>query len=616
MVTVSEFNWRDIGVTIGDAQLLTQVLGSIRTGEIIALMGPSGSGKTTLLNVLAQRGVPPKAKLSGRVYTDNFDVTSTNIKKFSSYVEQEDSLIGSLTVKETVDFSAKMLDVAHNNKELRQQRNDRVNEILLMLGLTNQANTRVGTPLQKGISGGQKRRLLVASQMITHPLVLFLDEPTSGLDSTAAHSVIQTIKNAAKQFNMMVIVSIHQPLTATFNLFDKVLFMSRGSTIYNGPVSQLVPYFDEIGCPIPDHYNPLELILDLINTDFSDASSDVDSIACAEKVEDLKAAWRRKDHLLEKQPTEQSQTSSEESYPVGLDDTPCSRSIVQCIKFHLVQTWYLIQRLWIKSRRDILAYYVRIVMYLGLAILMGTVWVRLGHDQKYIQPFINAIFYLGAFMSFMSVAYIPAYLEDYQSYKKEHLNGLYSPFAFVVSNFVIGLPFIFIISVLFSIVTYFLCNFRLSASGFFYYVMWLFLDLIAAELMTVLVLTVFPIFVVALALTAFANGLWMACGGFLMPENVLNVFYSKWLMYINYQKYVFQGMMFNQFPALNVFNCDANCHCMYTSPLQDQCKILGDAVLQAVGYYKEQKGQWAGILIAIIFVYRFLTFLVLYFRKK
>ncbi|GMF08980.1 unnamed protein product [[Candida] boidinii] len=173
----------------------------------------------------------------------------------------------------------------------------------------------------------------------------------------------------------------------------------------------------------------------------------------------------------------------------------------------------LISRSLVKASRDILTYYVRLVMYLGLAILMGSVWLRLGTEQKNIQPFINAILFSGAFMSFMSVAYIPSYLEDYSSYKKERLNGLYGPFAFCLSNFLVGLPFLFLISALFSVVTFFMVNFHQSAVGFWYYLFWLFLDLVAAESMTTLIASIFPNFVISLAVTAFANGLWMAVGG-------------------------------------------------------------------------------------------------------
>lgn len=165
-------------------------------------------------------------------------------------------------------------------------------------------------------------------------------------------------------------------------------------------------------------------------------------------------------------------------------------------------------------------------MYSGLAIMMGTVWLRLPYTQASIQPFINALFFSGAFMSFMAVAYVPSVIEDLHKFKKEHGNGLYGPLPFVVSNFLIGMPWLLLITLIFSVITYWLCNFRHGADGFFLWVLWLFLDLLAAESLVVLLSAIFPIFVVALAATAFANGLWMSVGGFLVPMGTLNVFWK------------------------------------------------------------------------------------------
>ncbi|KAI7597964.1 putative ABC transporter, partial [Hortaea werneckii] len=176
----------------------------------------------------------------------------------------------------------------------------------------------------------------------------------------------------------------------------------------------------------------------------------------------------------------------------------------------------LTHRFFIKSYRDIIAYGIRIAMYMGLAVMMGTVWLRLSPTQGNIQSFINAIFFGGAFMSFMAVAYIPAFLEDRALFMKERANGLYGPTAFLIANFITGIPYLFAIACLFSIVAYWLSNFRPTADAFFTWIMWLFLDLIAAESLVVLVSSLIPIFVVALAGTAFANGLWMCTGGFLV----------------------------------------------------------------------------------------------------
>lgn len=269
--------------------------------------------------------------------------------------------------------------------------------------------------------------------------------------------------------------------------------------------------------------------------------------------------------------------------------------------------------------------------------MMGTVWLRLGLTQDNIQPFINAIFFSGAFMSFMAVAYIPAYLEDYESYKKERANGLYGPTAFLLSNFLIGIPFIcepplplflvmrenqsnlttktsVFIALLFSVVTVFLVNFRHDPSSFFRYVMWLFLDLLAAESLVVLISSIIPVFVASLAITAFANGLWMSVGGFLVSPKVLNDFWYYTFYWIDYQRYVFQGMMFNEFEG-RTYACGDGCQCMYPSDLMQQCKINGKGVLKALGYKERNLGLWIGVLLAVTFVMRAGAWVVLVLRK-
>lgn len=566
--------------------LLDNVSGSVRSGSLMALMGPSGSGKTTLLSVLANRHLGlGKFNISGTSSYGGKEITPSRLRQLSRFVEQEDHLIGSLTTKETVVFSAKMATTMTNVPEI-------ADETLKIFGLSNQANTKVGTPLQKGLSGGQKRRLSVASQVVTKPEILFLDEPTSGLDSKASYEVVQTLKRFAQLENVAVIASIHQPSTQTFDLFDSVTFMSEGKVVYCGNRKDVEPYFERAKYPIPMYYNPAEYILDLINADFE-----------TEGMDKQKVLETLVNHYKENPAVFPNVSTKFESDPEHFLNNN-----------HVLKTWLLVQRSFIKARRDYLAYYVRVIMYLGLAILMGTVWLRLQYTQKSIQPFMNAIFFSGAFMSFMSVAYIPAYLEDYFAYNKERSNGLYGPLSFVVSNFLIGVPFLFLIVVLFSVITYFMCNFRLSGEGFFMYVMYLFLNLLAAESLTILISTVAPIFVVALALTAFANGLWMSVGGFLVSTNVLNKFWYYTFYWIDYQRYAFQGMMFNQFKT-SVYSCGLGCHCMYPSELESQCKIAGTAVLKAVGYGRRDDGLWVGIMIVLIFVLRAATYLVLRFRK-
>ncbi|THC95396.1 hypothetical protein EYZ11_005120 [Aspergillus tanneri] len=532
--TVTTFSWSDLTVTVKDSRtkhphnLIDGSNGVVQQGELVALMGPSGCGKTTLLNVLARRTASSGAKVTGDSYVNGNKMDNATFGRITSYVEQEDALIGSLTVQETLKFAA---DLSLPRSISKYQRAERIQTLLSAFGIHGQASTLVGTPIRKGISGGQKRRVSVASQLITCPKILFLDEPTSGLDSTASYEVISYVKKLAVVNNLIIIASIHQPSTSTFQLFDKLLLLSEGKTCYFGPVPAVPSYFDSIGLPIPSNTNPAEYLLDIVSSDFTVHQSQADRV---------QSAW--------------TQSTERTALVQHLhDDAAANKKVVTDARrrptmFQITLT--LLHRLFIKSYRDVVAYGIRIVMYLCLAIMMGTVWLRLHTSQEYIQPFINAIFFGSAFMSFMAVAYVPAFLEDRATFIKERAN-----------------------------VSYFLSNFHPSATSFFIYTMWLFLDLVAAESLVVFVTSVVPNFVIALALVAFANGLWMSVGGFLVSKTILNPFWKFVFHYIDYQ-----------------------------------CLIQGKGVLNHYGYSTGRTGKWVGILIGIIAVYRLFGYVALVLR--
>ncbi|KAL6408209.1 ATP-binding cassette sub-family G member 5 [Ilyonectria robusta] len=556
---VDNFSWRQMQVVVKDRNtgkpknILSEGAGLVHAGEMLAIMGPSGSGKTTLLNTLAHRVAAAGADTTGQIMTNGQTANMAITRDLSAYVEQEDALIGSITVKET------MINVS------RKDAIRRVDDLIASFGLQGQAHTIVGTPIKKGLSGGQKKRLGIASRLVTDPRILFLDEPTSGLDSALSAEVIRYIKDIAKRNNLIVISSIHQPSTITYQLFDKLALLSVGETCYFGAINDAPDYFHRIGYHMPPATNPAEFFLDLINIDL-DKNGEV-----IERTQHIIKTWKS---------TQERRAMDEEIERVAT--TPSGTDLAK-LKIPKASAWMvpltLLHRSWIKAYRDIVAYEIRVIMYFGLAVLMGTVFLRLKSSQEYIQPFINAIFFGGAFMSFMAVAYVPSFLEDLHTFQRERANGLVGPLAFMVSNFLIGLPFLFLITVIFSVIEYWLSNFRADGSAFMLWVLWLFLDLLAAESLVVLVSSIFPIFVVALAITAFANGLWMAVDGFLVPMNILNPFWKYVFHYIDYQAYVFQGMMVNEFKA-RTYTCPQSANggyqCMYVGDLNAEGKIRVD----------------------------------------
>ena len=367
---------------------------------------------------------------------------------------------------------------------------------------------------------------------------------------------------------------------------------------------------------MPLHVNPAEFLLELINVDFA-----LSQESATRRLDELHQAWISSERAVL---LTGAVTATRSAEPVGGKALATKTAEKKPSWPSLVLT--LLHRSFIKSYRDVVAYGIRLAMYTGLAVMMGTVWLRLSTEQSSIIPLTNAIFYGSAFMSFMAVAYVPAFLEDRQQLVKEHRNGLYGPSALVVSNFLVGLPYLFLFSAVFSVISYWLSNFRPTPAAFFTWVLWLFLDLVAAESLVVVLTSLFPSFVVSLALVAFANGLWMSVDGFMVSPTVLNVFYRYVFHYWDYQKYVFQNMMINEFasrtydcapapPAVDGAETAPGCSCMYRTELESQCRIAGQGVLDQYGYKPGHMGRDVGIMLGIIAGYRVAAWVVLKLRK-
>lgn len=202
---VQIFSWKELDVVVKDRKskkplsILANANGIVHAGEMIAIMGPSGSGKTTLLNALAHRVATAGATTTGHILINNQTPSLGKFRDLSTYVEQEDALIGSLTVHETINFAARM---ALSGSISKTDRLSRVEDIISRFGMQDQKDTIVGTPIKKGLSGGQKKRLGVASRLVTEPKIVFLDEPTSGLDSSLSFEVISYLKTIARENNV------------------------------------------------------------------------------------------------------------------------------------------------------------------------------------------------------------------------------------------------------------------------------------------------------------------------------------------------------------------------------------------------------------------------------
>jgi ABC-type multidrug transport system ATPase subunit len=237
-------------------------------GKLIGLMGASGSGKSTLLNVLNGSEKPS----SGRVLINGIDIHQDpeKVHGIIGYIPQDDLLIDDLTVFENLYYAARLC-FGHYTKE---EVSILVEQTLLSLGLTEIRDLKVGSPLQKIISGGQRKRLNIGLELLREPAILFVDEPTSGLSSRDSENIMDLLKELSLR-GKMVFVVIHQPSSDIFKMFDTLIIMdSGGFQIYYGNPVEAVIYFRDVinaanknqgACPECGNINP-EQIFSIIET--------------------------------------------------------------------------------------------------------------------------------------------------------------------------------------------------------------------------------------------------------------------------------------------------------------------------------------------------------------
>lgn len=256
------------GISYSDGNrpnILKNVFGSVQPGEVMAIMGGSGAGKTTLLDILAAKN--KRGTTQGTVYVngkptivDGKLIGKGKYNQVLGFVDQDDCLMPTLTVYETVVTSA-LLRLPRTMSE--DSKIMRAVETMTELGILNIKDQLVGSETNRGISGGEKRRVAIACELVTSPAILFLDEPTSGLDAFNAHNVVESLVQLARNYNRTVIFTIHQPRSNIVALFDKLILLARGQLIYSGLQAEVPRFFRDFGHSCPPGYNVGDYLIDL-----------------------------------------------------------------------------------------------------------------------------------------------------------------------------------------------------------------------------------------------------------------------------------------------------------------------------------------------------------------
>uniref|UniRef100_A0A034VDL3 ATP-binding cassette sub-family G member 1 n=2 Tax=Bactrocera TaxID=47832 RepID=A0A034VDL3_BACDO len=570
--------------------ILKGVSGRLRSGELTAIMGPSGAGKSTLLNILSGYKT---TNIEGVVTMNGRERNLSVFRKLSAYIMQDNQLHGNLTVQEAMTVAT---NLKLSRKFSKAEKNSMIDDILLTLSLSEHRNT-----LTRNLSGGQKKRLSIALELVSNPPIMFFDEPTSGLDSSTCFQCIHLLKMLAAG-GRTIICTIHQPSARLFEMFDQLYTLADGQCVYQGSTKQLVPFLSTLGLECPSYHNPASYVIEVACGEHGDhtrklvdaidnGKKDIRSAADYEglkmrndlvKVHNLKA-------ILDKNATNANNGKYEENLTLnngilngnlvndivkssnvsGADASAapvvstnekgdamidvekadnCTTALLNeeitsperypTSQFH--QFWVVLKRTLLFSYRDWTLMYLRLFAHLLVGFLIGALYYDIGNDGAKVLSNLGFLFFNMLFLMYTSMTItILSFPLEMPVLLKENFNRWYSLKSYYLAISVADLPFQAIFCVVYvSLVYYFTSQpWELFRFGMF----------LGACLMIAFVAQSVGL-VVGAAMNV-QNGVFLApvmsvpfllFSGFFVSFDAIPI-YLRWITYLSYIRYGFEG---------------------------------------------------------------------------
>ncbi|PVH61695.1 hypothetical protein PAHAL_3G098300 [Panicum hallii] len=522
--------------------LLDGISGEAREGELFAVMGASGSGKSTLVDALAGRIA--RESLRGTVTLNGEPLHGRRLRAISAYVMQDDLLYPMLTVRETLLFAAEF----RLPRELPQDRKRaRVDALIDQLGLSRAADTIIGDEGHRGVSGGERRRVSIGTDIIHDPILLFLDEPTSGLDSASAFMVVQVLRRIA-QSGSVVIMTIHQPSARILGILDRLLLLSRGRTVYAGTPAGLKPFFAEFGAPIPDNENPAEFALDTIR-EFERQPDGAAALADFNTKWQNTSAVEKESKLMSTMPLELAiaESVSRGKLVAGRGSgSAVSGSVPTFANPPWTEVWVLIKRSFTNTGRMPELFAMRLGTIMVTGFILATIFWRLDDTPKGVQERLG-FFAMGmSTMFYVCADALPVFVQERHIYLRETAHNAYRRISYVLANAVVAFPPLVLLSFAFALITFWAVGLSGGASSFLFFVLIILASFWAGSGFVTFLSAVVPHVMLGYTVVVAILAYFLLFSGFFINRDRIPDYWI-WFHYLSLVKYPYQAVLQNEF---------------------------------------------------------------------
>ncbi|KAK8936083.1 Pleiotropic drug resistance protein 3 [Platanthera zijinensis] len=609
--------------------ILNDLSGIIKPRRMTLLLGPPGSGKTTLLLALAGK-LGSDIKVSGKITYNGHEMSEFVPQRTAVYISQHDLHLGEMTVRETLEFSARcqgigarydmLVELARREKEAHikpdndvdvfmkatsneHQRASIITDYMLkILGLEVCADTMVGDNMRRGISGGQKKRVTTGEMIVGPAKALFMDEISTGLDSSTTFQIVNSLKHSVHILDGTAVITLLQPPPETFALFDDIILLSDGQVVYQGPREHVLEFFEYMGFKCPERKGVADFLQEVTSR-----KDQQQYWARHEEPYRFVNVWEFSDafhsfHIGKKLENELSVSFDKlKSHPAALTTSKYGVRRMELLKV-------CISREWLLMKRNSFVYAFRAFQLMIMSFIVMTLFLRTNmHRDSVVSGgiYMGALFFSIIMIMFNGFSDLSLTVMKLPVFYKQRDYLFYPAWVYALPSWILKIPISFIEVGVWVFSTYYVIGFDPNVGRFFkVYLLLLFVNQMSSALFR-FIAALGREMVVANTFGAFSLLILMVMGGFILSHDNIKKWWI-WGYWISPLMYAQNAITTNEFLGKS-----------WKHILPGSSESLGVSVLKSRGIFPEAKWYWIGLgaLAGYVILFNFFFAVALTYLK-